>query len=78
MANNLAWSTAPTFRLSVLILAIVQSFSTSFAAEISLLDKVKDEGKLVAYLAMNAADAVTVQTSFEKKYPQITPVQIRT
>ena len=35
------------------------------------MDKAKDEGKLVAYLAMNAADAVTVQTSFEKKYPLI-------
>ena len=58
----------PAFRLTVFILAIVQSFSTSFAAEVSLLDKAKAEGKLVAYLAMNAADAVTVQTNFEKKY----------
>ena len=53
------------------ILAVILRFSTSFCAEASLLDKAKDEGKLVAYLAMNAADAVTVQTSFEKKYPEI-------
>ena len=53
------------------ILAVVLRFSTSFCAEVSPLDKAKDEGKLVAYLAMNAADAVTVQLSFEKKYPQI-------
>jgi iron(III) transport system substrate-binding protein len=38
---------------------------------VSLAEKAQAEGKLVAYLAMNAADAVTVQTSFEKKFPQI-------
>ncbi|MSP37168.1 MAG: extracellular solute-binding protein [Deltaproteobacteria bacterium] len=54
-----------------IILTAVLPFSTSFGAERSQLDRAKREGKLVAYLAMNAADAVTVQTSFEKKYPQI-------
>jgi hypothetical protein len=36
-----------------------------------LLEKAKEEGKLTAYLAMNAADAVSVQAAFERKYPQI-------
>jgi iron(III) transport system substrate-binding protein len=53
------------------ILSIVVGFANGFTAELSLLEKAKEEGKLVAYLAMNAADAVTVQTTFEKKYPQI-------
>jgi len=71
MANHPAWNIVRAFRLTVFILTVVQSFSTSFAAETSLLDKAKDEGKLVAYLAMNAADAVTVQSSFEKKHAGI-------
>jgi iron(III) transport system substrate-binding protein len=62
--------TANTVSLAV-ILSIVHGFATTFCAEVSLLEKAKDEGKLVAYLAMNAADAVTVQSSFEKKFPQI-------
>jgi iron(III) transport system substrate-binding protein len=53
------------------ILSTAASFSTSFSAEDSSQDKAKAEGKLVAYLAMNAADAVSVQASFEKKFPQI-------
>jgi iron(III) transport system substrate-binding protein len=53
------------------ILSIIYGFATSYCAEVSLAEKAKEEGKLVAYLAMNAADAVTVQTSFEKKFPQI-------
>ncbi len=59
-----------TFSLTV-ILSIAVGFSTSLAAEVTLVDKAKEEGKLVAYLAMNAADAVTVQATFEKKFPQI-------
>jgi iron(III) transport system substrate-binding protein len=57
----------------VFILSIILGFSTSFSAEVPLFTnaKEKEEGKLVAYLAMNAADAVSVQTSFEKKFPQI-------
>ncbi len=55
----------------VFILTIAESFTTSFAAEVALFEKAKAEGKLVAYLAMNAADAVTVQASFEKKYSAI-------
>jgi hypothetical protein len=51
------------------ILSIIHGFATSDCAEVSLAEKAKEEGKLVAYLAMNAADAVTVQTSFEKKFP---------
>ena len=43
----------------------------SIAAEVGLREKAKDEGGLVGYLAMSAADAVTVQSSFEKKFPQI-------
>ena len=54
-----------------LILSIALGFSTSFAGEPTALEKAREEGKLVAYLAMNAADAVSVQTSFEKKFPQI-------
>ena len=46
-------------------------FSTSKAADVGLPEKAKDEGELIAYLAMNAADAVTVQSSFAKKFPQI-------
>ena len=53
------------------ILSIAVGFSTSLCADTALLEKAKDEGKLVAYLAMNAADAVTVQAAFEKKFPQI-------
>ena len=53
------------------IVAIVIGYTISHAAEISLQEKAQDEGKLVAYLAMNAADAVTVQNSFEKRFPQI-------
>jgi iron(III) transport system substrate-binding protein len=59
-----------TFSLTV-ILSIAVGFSTSVAAESTLVEKAKEEGKLVAYLAMNAADAVTVQATFEKKFPQI-------
>lgn len=66
MANNLRL-TATTF----FILTIVHSLTTSFAADVALLDKAKAEAKLVAYLAMNAVDAVTVQISFERKYPGI-------
>jgi iron(III) transport system substrate-binding protein len=58
------------FSLTV-ILSIAVGFSTSVAAESTLVEKAKEEGKLVAYLAMNAADAVTVQATFEKKFPQI-------
>jgi iron(III) transport system substrate-binding protein len=58
------------FSLAV-ILSTVVAFSTSLAADATLVDKAKEEGKLVAYLAMNAADAVTVQATFEKKFPQI-------
>ncbi len=54
-----------------LILSIVLGFSTSFGAQTTLVEKAKQEGRLVAYLAMNAADAVSVQTSFEKTFPQI-------
>jgi iron(III) transport system substrate-binding protein len=53
-------------------------FSTSFCAETALLEKAKEEGKLVAYLAMNAADAVSVQAAFEKKFPQIKVDLVRT
>jgi len=35
---------------------------------VSLAEKAKEEAKLVAYYTR---DAVTVQTSFEKKFPQI-------
>jgi iron(III) transport system substrate-binding protein len=59
-----------TFSLTV-ILSIAVGFSTSVAAESTLVEKAKEEGKLVAYLAMNAADAATVQATFEKKFPQI-------
>jgi iron(III) transport system substrate-binding protein len=59
-----------TFSLTV-ILSIAVGFSTSVAAESTLVEKAKEEGKLVAYLAMNAAGAVTVQATFEKKFPQI-------
>ena len=59
-----------TFSLTV-ILSIAVGFSTSVAAESTLVEKAKEEGKLVAYLAMNAADAVTVQATFERKFPQI-------
>jgi len=55
----------------VIFLSIALGFSTSFSAEPSLVEKAKEEGKLAAYLAMNAADAVKVQTSFENKFPQI-------
>lgn len=58
------------FGLTV-ILSIAAGFSTSFSADAALLERAKEEGRVVAYLAMNAADAVTVQTSFEKKFPQI-------
>lgn len=54
-----------------LILSIVATTSTGLAADSALYENAKAEGKLVAYLAMNAADAVTVQTSFEKKFPPI-------
>ncbi|HLN85900.1 MAG TPA: extracellular solute-binding protein [Candidatus Limnocylindrales bacterium] len=53
------------------ILSSVLVFSMSLAADVGLPEKAKEEGKVVAYLAMNAADAVTVQSSFEKKFPQI-------
>jgi len=61
-----------------LILSIALGFSTSFAGEPTALEKAREEGKLVAYLAMNAADAVSVQTSFEKKFPQIKVELVRT
>ncbi|HYA29540.1 MAG TPA: extracellular solute-binding protein [Acidobacteriota bacterium] len=54
-----------------LILSSVMVFSNCFAAEAVSREKANQEGKLVAYLAMNAADAVSVQASFEKKFPQI-------
>jgi len=54
-----------------LILSSVMVFSNCFAAEVASPEKAKEEGKLVAYLAMNAADAVSVQAAFEKKFPQI-------
>lgn len=57
--------------LMALILTAGPFFATACASETAVIDKAKEEGKLVAYLAMNAADAVTVQASFEKKYPQI-------
>ena len=57
--------------LIVLTLTVGSSFTPVCAAETIVIDKAKEEGKLVAYLAMNAADAVTVQASFEKKYPQV-------
>jgi len=53
------------------ILSIAAGFSTSYSADVTLPDKAKEEGRLVAYLAMNAADAVSLQTSFERKFPQI-------
>ena len=54
-----------------LILSIGAASSNSLAADGALYESAKAEGKLVAYLAMNAADAVTVQTSFEKIFPSI-------
>lgn len=60
------------------ILSIAVGFSTSFCAEPALLEKAQEEGKLVAYLAMNAADAVSVQAAFEKKFPQIKVDLVRT
>jgi iron(III) transport system substrate-binding protein len=71
MSKSLRAKTSNATAICFSILAIGLAISTSFSAEISLLDKAKDEGKLVAYLAMNGADAVTVQTSFEKQFPQI-------
>jgi iron(III) transport system substrate-binding protein len=71
MIKPLSAKSRTTIAICCSILAVVLGISTSISAEPSLLDKAKEEGKLVAYLAMNAADAVTVQTSFEKKYPQI-------
>jgi iron(III) transport system substrate-binding protein len=56
---------------ATMILAVALGFTISFGAEVSLLEKAKEEGKLAAYLAMNAADAVSVQAAFEKKYPKI-------
>ena len=53
------------------ILSSALVFSMSLAADVGLAEKAKEEGKVVSYLAMNAADAVTVQSSFEKKFPQI-------
>ena len=66
MRLNCSTTFSPT-----VILSIAVGFSTSVAAESTLVEKAKEEGKLVAYLAMNAADAVTVQATFEKKFPQI-------
>ena len=63
---------------SALILSITLGFSTSFGAETPLLKKANEEGRLIAYLAMNAADAVSVQTSFEKQFPQIKVDLVRT
>ena len=54
-----------------IILSIAGGFKTSFAADPGFIEKAKEEGKLTAYLAMNAADAVSVQAAFEKKFPQI-------
>ncbi len=71
MNKSLSANARHTLAIVSSILAVVLRFSTSFSAELSLSDKAKEEGKLVAYLAMNATDAVTVQSSFEKKYPQI-------
>ena len=50
----------------VILLSIALAFSSSFSADSASIEKAKEEGRLVAYLAMNAADAVRVQTSFEK------------
>lgn len=63
---------------SALSLSITLGFSTSFGAETPLLKKANEEGRLIAYLAMNAADAVSVQTSFEKQFPQIKVDLVRT
>ena len=56
---------------AIMILSVALGFTMSFGADVSLLEKAKEEGKLTAYLAMNAADAVSVQAAFERKYPQI-------
>lgn len=55
----------------LIILSIVVGIKIGYAAEPSLAEKAKGEGRLTAYLAMNAADAVSVQAAFEKKFPQI-------
>lgn len=56
----------------LIILSIAGVFKISHAAEAAgLVEKAKEEGRLTAYLAMNAADAVSVQAAFEKKFPQI-------
>src|SRR5438445_7702583 len=55
----------------VAVLSLALGFSASISADSAFFEKAKAEGKLVAYLAMNAADAVKVQTTFETKFPQI-------
>jgi hypothetical protein len=52
-------------------LLITIGLPKGLSAESASVEKAKEEGKLVAYLAMNAADAVKVQTSFSNKFPQI-------
>jgi iron(III) transport system substrate-binding protein len=56
---------------SAVLLLIALGLSSSLFAETASLEKAKEEAKLTFYAAMNAADAVRVQTSFEKKFPQI-------
>lgn len=56
--------------LAIFVL-IAAASARAFSADTSSVDKAKDEGRLVAYLAMNAADAVKVQAGFERKFSQI-------
>ncbi|HVO96395.1 MAG TPA: extracellular solute-binding protein [Terriglobales bacterium] len=57
--------------LLIIILSIVIAIKSNYAADAGLVERAKEESKLTAYLAMNAADAVSVQSAFEKKFPQI-------
>jgi iron(III) transport system substrate-binding protein len=59
--------------LARLVLAIltVLGFAGTLYGESASVEKAREEGKLVFYAAMNAADSVRVQSGFEKKYPQI-------
>ena len=55
----------------MVLLSTALGFSASLCADSASVEKAKEDGKLVAYLAMNAADSVRIQTSFEKRYPPI-------
>lgn len=57
--------------LTGIVLLIGLGLYRSANAQSASVEKASEEGKLVFYAAMNAADSVRVQNGFEKKFPQI-------